>query len=175
MSPRFILAAAAALIPMALSAAPAPARAGERDGLLASLPTHASPGVCYARVRQDAAFTPPGPPNARWRLRPGSPGPIWCLVTEPGAPPVQIRAERRGWLRVRCDRQVVHARVAVPRRPRPIPIALPMPLPPPPMVRGPCCNLAAAPPPPPPVVTIAVPAPVPPRSPWLSWSGKSIY
>ena len=117
MSARSILALAASLIPLAMTAAPAQARAGgDPDGLLASLPTHAPAGVCYARVRQDAQFTPPGPARARWRLQPGSPGPVWCLVTEPGAPSVLIRGERAGWIRVLCDGDATPARIGALQR-----------------------------------------------------------
>ena len=225
MSARSILAAATALIPLALAAAPAAqARTpgGDGEGLLAALPTHAPPGVCYARVRQDAQWTPPGPARARWRLQPGSPGPVWCLVTEPGAPASLMRAERYGWIRVLCDGDATPARIgglqhrlhdrgfyegaysgrmdaptmsAVRRFQQERRIegagymslgtvaalegggfAGPAPfMPAPQPARSPCCSVDAAPPPPPPVMTIAVPAPTPPRSPWLSWSGKSVY
>ena len=116
MSARSILALAASLVPLATAAAPASAHVGasgggDPDGLLASLPTHAPAGVCYARVRQDAQYAPPGPAHARWRLQPGSPGPVWCLVTEPGAPPALIRGERAGWIRVLCDGDATPARI----------------------------------------------------------------
>ncbi len=111
MSARSILALAASLVPLALAAAPASAQAGDPDGLLPGLPRHAPAGVCYARVRQDAQWTPPGPAHARWRLEPGSPGPVWCLVTEPGAPAALVRVERHGWLRVLCDGDRTPARI----------------------------------------------------------------
>ena len=111
MSARSILAAAAVLAPLALAAPVARAQGGDPDGLLPRLPAHAPPGVCYARVRQDARWTPPGPAHARWRLQPGSPGPVWCLIEDAGAPPALIRAERSGWIRVLCDGDATPARI----------------------------------------------------------------
>lgn len=119
MSARSILAAALVLTPLALSGSPTPAAAHEPDGILPALPKHAPPGVCYAHVRQSAEWSPPGPAHARWRLSPpppGSPGPIWCLVTEPGAPPVKIREERFGWLRVLCDAEQTPERIGALQR-----------------------------------------------------------
>ena len=62
-------------------------------------------------MRQDAEWAPPGPAHARWRLQPGSPGPVWCLITEPGAPPALVHAERHGWIRVLCDGDATPARI----------------------------------------------------------------
>ena len=112
MSARSILAALAALAPLA-AAVPAQA-ARDPDGLLPSLPRSAAPGVCYARVKASAAYSPPTPPHARWVLRPpppGAPGPLWCLIVEPGAPPVVIRPERFGWIRVLCDDEATPVRI----------------------------------------------------------------
>ena len=223
MSARSILAAVAAALPT-LALLPAPASAhGADDAFLPTLPSHAPPGVCYAHVKSSARFSPPGLAHARWRLAPpppGAPGPVWCLITEAGAPPVLLEAERFGWIRVLCDGDATPARIrglqrrlrdhglyegaesgryddgtasAVRRfqRERHIQGAGYLSLgtvaaleggsaygPPAPAISPPagpaCCGLNA-PPPPPPVVTIAVPAPVPPRSPWLSWAGKSRY
>lgn len=224
MSARSIFAAVVAALPtLALLPAPASAHAPD-EAFLPALPAHAPPGVCYAHVKASARWSPPGQAHARWRLQPpppGAPGPVWCLITEPGAPPVMLEAERLGWIRVLCDGDATPVRIrglqhrlherglyegaetgrydegtaAAVRRfqrerhiegggylslgtvaaleggaahgpPLPAPVGAPP---------GPdCCGLNA-PPPPPPVVTIAVPAPLPPRSPWLSWSGKSRY
>ena len=112
MSARSILAAVAVLAPM--TAVPAVARAQDPDGVLPRLPAHAAPGVCYARVRAPARFGPPGPATARWRLTPpppGAPGPLWCLVTEPGAPPAVVAPERSGWIRVLCDADATPGRI----------------------------------------------------------------
>ena len=224
MSARSIFAALAALPSLALLPAPASAR-GADEALLPRLPAHAPPGVCYAHVKASARFSPPGPAHARWRLQPpppGAPGPVWCLVAEPGAPPVLLEAERQGWIRVLCEGDATPVRIrglqrrlherglydgaetgryddgtasAMRRFQRERHIAGgghlslgavaaledgPAYAPPPPGVgpalsAGPgCCGLDV-PPPPPPVVTIAVPAPVQPRSPWLTWAGKSHY
>lgn len=112
---RSVLAAVAALS-SAAAAVPAPASAMGRDpdGLLPSLPRNAAPGVCYARVKAPATMSPPGPAHARWKLTPpppGAPGPLWCLVTEPGSPPVVIAPERSGWIRVLCDADATPTRI----------------------------------------------------------------
>ncbi len=112
MSARSIFAAVLALAPLAAVAAPA--RAGDPDGLLPGLPAHAAPGVCYAHVKAAARLGPPGPATAHWRLTPpppGAPGPLWCLVTEPGAPPQVVAPERDGWIRVLCDADATPVRI----------------------------------------------------------------
>ncbi len=113
MSARSVLATLAALAPLA---AAAPAAAGhDPDGLLPSLPAHARPGVCYARVTAAATVSPPVPGRARWRLSPpppGAPGPLWCLVVEPGQPGHVIAPERSGWIRVLCDDDATPVRIS---------------------------------------------------------------
>lgn len=114
MSARIVLATLAALAPLA-AAAPSAAGAGDPDGLLPSLPAHARPGVCYARVTAAATVSPPVPGRVRWRLSPpppGAPGPLWCLVEEPGQPARVIAPERSGWIRVLCDDEATPARIS---------------------------------------------------------------
>lgn len=194
----------AALLALALTApaglAAGPAAAHE---LLAAPPAYARPGVCYADVRRAARYAPPPGPRSSWRLSPpppGAPGPVWCLVSEPAGPPVQLQAEQEGWVRVACAtgrparrRRVVHhavvhhARVHVrPRRPAPhlvhVRYAPPCCVAPPP---PPCCRVAVAtccirgpaPPVPPPVVIIPAYNPAAqyglPGPRVLRWPGKT--
>lgn len=86
--------------------------------LLSELPADAPPGECYARVRAPAE--PAGPPplmigGAQWVLNPGppgSPGPIWCLVSTGPVPVATAPAvERYGWIRVLCEQDATPERI----------------------------------------------------------------
>jgi hypothetical protein len=78
-------------------------------------PGHAK--ECYAKVKFGAQYTvePPTGPHYSWRQEPGppgSPGPIWCLVLDPSAPPkVMISPERYGWVRILCDSEATPGRI----------------------------------------------------------------
>lgn len=177
---------AAAVLAALAFAAPAGLAGPASAAMLAAPPAHARPGACYAHVRQAARYAPPPGPRSSWRLSPpppGAPGPVWCLVSEPAGPPVQVQAEREGWVRVACatgrpahhrrrrpaPRPRAHppvrvrARVRRPAPPRLLPVRYaPAPCcaaPPPPCcqaVRPPCCIRGPLPPAPPPVVILPV-------------------
>lgn len=90
-------------------AAPA-AAAPASDGLLPEPPENAKAGECFAKVvvPGQPVYGPPAPAHARWVQtppRPGTIGPVWCIVWERGyQPTVTFTPERYGWIRVICDK-----------------------------------------------------------------------
>jgi len=72
---------------------------------------------CYAKVKFGAQYSvePPTGPHFSWRQEPGppgSPGPIWCLVPDIGAPQrVLISPERYGWVRILCEAEATRERI----------------------------------------------------------------
>lgn len=110
-----LFASAFALALGALAPSFAHAEGGDPDGMLSVLPSNAKPGVCYARVKAPARVSPPTPGHGHWILSPpppGAPGPLWCLVIEPGAPAQVIAPEHFGWIRVLCDGDQTPVRIS---------------------------------------------------------------
>lgn len=102
-----------------LAGAPASAAYAPFAPLPGGPPPEAGHGrECYAKVKFSAQYgiAPPTGPHFSWRQEPGppgSPGPIWCLVPEVGAPQqILISPERYGWIRLLCDADATPARIA---------------------------------------------------------------